>query len=1090
MALNLRSSIYAEIADQFPDVYKENGDFLISFVEAYYEHLDEKMDRDVPKLRDIDSTLSSFIVFFKKKYLADLPLDAAIDVRYVLKHIKDMYTRKGTQESLELLFKIFFDQDIEVFYPSTSILRPSDSIWGGDAYLEMRTVFQVDDYPINKGDRIKGDLSQAGAFVDEVIFVNFSGALSPIIYLSNITGTFSADDGIIVFSADGETNVGKLISGSVSEVNINPLNRIANQKVGDAVSLRSALTGIDGTARVLTTSQQETGSIDFRILDDGFGYIDPTSTSMTVSNKIGISNQVLIVNNANTLQLKPGDIISASSSPLTYTGSGDADAVPYVMSGHAKVIQYNHPLLFVESSNIDDYNTLWSTQVSNGIPNTGLLTQIISSIAIFGGASGFSDPTIYAPYENWASALSDPFPVAGETNSAVDLDDSGAVDHIDIGFISNMNQQAETDGDTSGLSYSVYGTPTDFNYDAFGGATPEATEAVKLQAKRWLRALTLVDFYTPLTAVTTQPTPNVDNLQGYLATGVAFPTALQNPSFTVEVNHNSSNTVDIVGLGTPNDTAKFDIGNVRNKETVTLITDQIGDFTDVVLDADGNPSNDDYGMTGPNAENLNTSIADAFSPITITIGSLDTLNVSDAGSNYQNDVFANIEFDLISKFQKHDFILNFDVVDFNLSVGDTIIQNRTIPDIEVGLTGNLSEAEIENLAATSTNGAVGYQDSVTSFDYISGGTIAYESKAKFLKRVGSDFYFRPMSFYQFDESRDDADVLLTKVLVGGILKSFSGLREDLTSSVMGNNGRVQGVASYQTGQIDTVAITKTGYRYTDGEAVEIFNEEVGSPSYGKKIADATIRALGQGKTAGRWKSKTSFLSEESKKIHDNNYYQEYSYDISSIIDPKKYTGLISDVVGVAGTKLFSTPLINSDNVIDTTLDAEFVYYNIESQNFIATNGVSEFEYVTQNSVTYPGVNASGVTYAPSTLLFDQNTIAVLTSFDYVPQVGDFVQMTGGGTDVANNPSNFIAPNTTYQVKTVGSIQGTAPFAYRSVTLHVVGDSGLDITIPTITYNAAATDPLYSTNGLVVTFRSDNVVTQNLVADIAIETGVS
>jgi hypothetical protein len=99
-------------------------------------------------------------------------------------------------------------------------------------------------------------------------------------------------------------------------------------------------------------------------------------------------------------------------------------------------------------------------------------------------------------------------------------------------------------------------------------------------------------------------------------------------------------------------------------------------------------------------------------------------------------------------------------------------------------------------------------------------------------------------------------------------------------------------------------------------------------------------------------------------------------------------------------------------------------------------------------------------------------------------------MTGAGTDSVNNPSNFTAPSTTYQVKTVGPIQGSAPLIYRSVTLHVVGNSGLDITIPTITYNAAATDPLYSTNGLIVTFRSDNVVTQNLVADIATETGVS
>ena len=953
MALDLRDSIYTEIANQFPSIYREDGSFLVSFVESYYQHLDEKMDRNVPKLRDIDSTLSSFLVFFKKKYLADLPLDAAVDVRFVLKHIKDMYTRKGTQESLELLFKIFFDQDIEVFYPSTAILRPSDSIWGGDAYLEMHTVFQVDDYPIVKGDRIRGDLSQATAFVDEVIFINFSGSLSPIIYLSNITGSFSSDDGLIVSSLSSVTNVGKLISGSVSVINVSDLNRVANQAVGDKISIVSRLNGTDATARVLTTSQQETGSIDFRVLDEGFGYIDPSS-SISVSNNIGISNQVLIVDSASTVSIKPGDVISASASPLTYSGSDVAGAAPYVISGQVKVIAYNHPLLFVQSSTIEDYNGLFSAQPNNST-TTSMIAQAFATFSnntLSNAITALSNIS-FAPYQTWGALLGAPFPDSGDTNPAGDFTNDGSINANDVSVFGNTSSIMNTDlNNDAELLYQFSQNQVGIKYDSFGGLTPEATSTYKTQYSRFWRALTLLGFYHPFTAVTTQPTPSGDNLSGSLATGVAFP-VVQSPQFSVSLNNGATN-VNIISVGTINDTAKFTVGRVSNKETVTLITDRIGDFTNQVLDADSNPNNDDYQMSGPGAENLNTTLGDAFTPITITIGSVDTLSVSSAGSNYQSDVFANLELDIISKFEKKDFILNFGVIDFNIVVGDIITQERTIPDIEVSLTGNLSEAELEALPATSSNGAVGYQDSITTFDYVAGSDIAYTSKAKFLRRDGSDFYFRPMSFYSFDEARDGSDVLVNKVSIGGLLKSFTGLRTDPTSLSMGNNARIQGIASYQTGQIDELSIVKTGYRYEDGETVDIFNIEPNSASYNKKVAEASIRTLGQGKTEGRWKSKTSFLSEESKRLHDNDYYQEYSYDVSSIVDPKKYIGLISDVVGVAGTKLFSTPLINSDNTIDTSLDVEFVYYNIEAQKLIATDGLVESDYITESSSTIHG----------------------------------------------------------------------------------------------------------------------------------------
>ena len=303
MSINVRDRISSEIKEQFPSVYQEEGDFLVSFTEAYYTHLDSTFDRDVPKLKDIDTTLTSFLIYYKKKYLADLPVDTALDIRFIIKHIQDMYRRKGTQESLELLFRLFFDQEIEVFYPGGSVLRPSDSSWGGDAYLEMLPVYTVDDYPIEKGNRIRGDISLASAFIDEVIFINFSGSLSPVLYLSNISGSFSADDSIEIVTVNNDgieyaLNVGKLISGSVNEVNVDTEGRVASQSIGDKVKIKSSLNGIDGEGKVSATSQTETGSIEYTIKDGGFGYVD--TSSLTATNTIGISNQVLIVDSNNT----------------------------------------------------------------------------------------------------------------------------------------------------------------------------------------------------------------------------------------------------------------------------------------------------------------------------------------------------------------------------------------------------------------------------------------------------------------------------------------------------------------------------------------------------------------------------------------------------------------------------------------------------------------------------------------------------------------------------------------------------------------------------------------------------------------------
>ena len=159
---------------------------------------------------------------------------------------------------------------------------------------------------------------------------------------------------------------------------------------------------------------------------------------------------------------------------------------------------------------------------------------------------------------------------------------------------------------------------------------------------------------------------------------------------------------------------------------------------------------------------------------------------------------------------------------------------------------------------------------------------------------------------------------------------------------MGKNAVISGDASYEQGQIDSINVTNTGYRYGDQEVVNVQN------SAGQTVATATLRTLGPGTTEGKWSSSTSFLSDSTKALHDNDYYQEYSYDISTIIDPTKYDTLIKDTVGVAGTKVFGSPLINTNSNLDSKLDVEFQVWNLSNENYVTENGNEAIMNLTGN----------------------------------------------------------------------------------------------------------------------------------------------
>ena len=213
------SSIASHIPDQFPKIYREDGPDFIEFVKAYYEYLDNTSERNFSALGDIDNTLERFLKHYKNKYLNGLPFpeSSTQDIPFIVKNIADLYRSKGTQEALELMFRMFYKQEIEVYYPASSILTLSDSKWAFSTYLEFKPISNTATFPVQRGDIIEGDSSKATAFVDEIVFYNIDGVQVPVGYISNVYGKFNSDDALKVTRAGVDSFPGKLIYGSIAK---------------------------------------------------------------------------------------------------------------------------------------------------------------------------------------------------------------------------------------------------------------------------------------------------------------------------------------------------------------------------------------------------------------------------------------------------------------------------------------------------------------------------------------------------------------------------------------------------------------------------------------------------------------------------------------------------------------------------------------------------------------------------------------------------------------------------------------------------------------------------------------------------------
>jgi hypothetical protein len=310
----------------------------------------------------------------------------------------------------------------------------------------MKSIFVVDNYTIQKGDRIKGNISLASGLVDEIIFVNFTAAFTPIVYLSNIAGKFLADDGLFVTRSGVTTYVGKLIAGSITAATVEEANRVPGQSVGDRVRLVSRNFGVDAIATVLDVSDTSTGQINFAVQDGGFGYVGGSST--TARNKVGISNQVLIVTQRLSPTIKPGDIITCEGAVVTAPVKTFL-ATPIPINGSAIVISYRHPLLYIKTLDNASRTAALNKTVEDG-PHACIKLIPIEMLRTVVGQSTENDD-----WDNIFQAFSPNGYAYGDINHSRTLNSADASAMLNYQVIRDMEATFKINNNTAGTLSSV-----------------------------------------------------------------------------------------------------------------------------------------------------------------------------------------------------------------------------------------------------------------------------------------------------------------------------------------------------------------------------------------------------------------------------------------------------------------------------------------------------------------------------------------------------------------------------------------------------------------------------------------------------------
>jgi hypothetical protein len=161
------------VKNQLPDFIIEDHPRFLSFMEAYYEFLDNSSygkAKDIRDISDVDIHIDEFEQQFLNSFIPYIPRDTQINKDFIIKNIMPLYLSKGSEKSFKYLFRLLFDEEAELSYPGKSVLRASDAKWISENIL--RAVDSVHSSYVSDGIRVLYYLPELYELEDFEVYVD------------------------------------------------------------------------------------------------------------------------------------------------------------------------------------------------------------------------------------------------------------------------------------------------------------------------------------------------------------------------------------------------------------------------------------------------------------------------------------------------------------------------------------------------------------------------------------------------------------------------------------------------------------------------------------------------------------------------------------------------------------------------------------------------------------------------------------------------------------------------------------------------------------------------------------------------------
>lgn len=298
------------VPNQFPSVYREDGPEFVSFVREFYRWMEtegpDEVARRLLSLRDVDDTDSDKLKHFVFKYMNGVSSERMGDVRFLQKHILDLYRSKGSVEGLKVLFRLIYGEEIDYYSPSRDMLLASGGTWVEPRYIEVSYSAYNASY---LGRTIRGLSSDSTAIVEDYVEMNKRGRRVRAMFLSNVDGPFEIGEGVVY---TGSPIIGcPIILGSVGSIELS--TTVESSTVADRYS--DATGG--GLFRVSRLEDYQEGQIEFTLKSSGSGYTLSATIDVVAGELLTEDGDDVVTEESAYIDVLPGTGASFRISSLT-----------------------------------------------------------------------------------------------------------------------------------------------------------------------------------------------------------------------------------------------------------------------------------------------------------------------------------------------------------------------------------------------------------------------------------------------------------------------------------------------------------------------------------------------------------------------------------------------------------------------------------------------------------------------------------------------------------------------------------------------------------------------------------------------------